>query len=149
MKKLIFKFFLFFFFFSNVYANNISFHYEKIKNQIKTNELVESGDYFFSGSFSKYSSIESIDIEKNKIEAIKNLVDFLSKSVDWPQTFSEFEKKKKWLAYKSKRKVNLIGVKIVDNGKIGNNYFVIVGIKRETLLKNKVTFDKLEEIINK
>ncbi|MBD23060.1 MAG: hypothetical protein CL572_05305 [Alphaproteobacteria bacterium] len=149
MKKLIFKFFLFFFFFSNVYANNISFHYEKIKNQIKTNELVESGDYFFSGSFSKYSSIESIDIEKNKIEAIKNLVDFLSKSVDWPQTFSEFEKKKKWLAYKSKRKVNLIGVKIVDNGKIGNNYFVIVGIKRETLFKNKVTFDKLEEIINK
>jgi len=40
-------------------------------------------------------------------------------------------------------------MKIVDNGKIGSNYFVIVGIQKNNLLKNKVTFNKLEEIINK
>ena len=150
MKKLIFKFFLFIiFFFSDLHANDIFFHYEKIKNQIKTNHLVESGDYFFSGSFSKYSSIESIDIEKNRTEAINNFLDFLSDSIDWPKNFTDFEKKKKWLSYKSKKKVNLQGIKIVDNGKIGVNYFVILGIKKDLLLKNKVTFNKLKEIINK
>ena len=46
------------------------------------------------------------------------------------------------------KKVNLQGIKIVDNGKIGVNYFVILGIKKDLLLKNKVTFNKLEEIIN-
>ena len=58
------------------------------------------------------------------------------------------KKKKKWFSYKSKKKVNLQGIKIVDNGKIGVNYFVILGIKKDLLLKNKVTFNKLEEIIN-
>ena len=37
---------------------------------------------------------------------------------------------------------------LVDKGKIGSNYFVIMGIKKEALFKNKVTFNKLEEIIN-
>ena len=106
MKKLIFKFFLFFVFFtSNLYANEIFDYYEKIKNQIKTNKIIISGDYFYSGSFSKYSSIESIDIQKNKTEAINNLLDFLSDSIDWPKNISDFEKQKKWLLYKSKRKV--------------------------------------------
>lgn len=150
MKKLIFKFSLFFVFFtSNLYANEIFDYYEKIKNQIKTNEIIISGDYFYSGSFSKYSSIESIDIQKNKTEAINNLLDFLSDSIDWPKNISDFEKQKKWLLYKSKRKVILEGITIVDNGKIGSNYFVIIGIQKKKLLKNKVTFNKLKEIINK
>ena len=150
MRKLIFKFFLFFVFFtSNLYANEIFDYYEKIKNQIKTNEIIISGDYFYSGSFSKYSSIESIDIQKNKTEAINNLLDFLSDSVDWPKNISDFEKQKKWLLYQSKRKVILEGITIVDNGKIGSNYFVIIGIQKKKLLKNKVTFNKLKEIINK
>ena len=80
------------------------FHYEKIKNQIKTNHLVESGDYFFSGSFSKYSSIESIDIEKNRTEAINNFLDFLSDSIDWPKNFTDFEKKKNGCLIKVKKK---------------------------------------------
>ncbi len=150
MRKLIFKFFLLFVFFtSNLYANEIFDYYEKIKNQIKTNEIIISGDYFYSGSFSKYSSIESIDIQKNKTEAINNLLDFLSDSVDWPKNISDFEKQKKWLLYQSKRKVILEGITIVDNGKIGSNYFVIIGIQKKKLLKNKVTFNKLKEIINK
>ncbi len=150
MRKLIFKFFLFFVFFtSNLYANEIFDYYEKIKNQIKTNEIIISGDYFYSGSFSKYSSIESIDIQKNKTQAINNLLDFLSDSVDWPKNISDFEKQKKWLLYQSKRKVILEGITIVDNGKIGSNYFVIIGIQKKKLLKNKVTFNKLKEIINK
>ena len=148
MKKLIFKFFLFFFFFSNVYANNISFHYEKIKNQIKTNKIIESGDYYFTGSFTRYGAIESIDIEKNKTNAINNFLDYLSDSVDWPKNFSDFEKKKKWLSYKSKRQINLEGLLLVDNGKIGSNYFVVMGIKKELLFKNKVTYNKLERILN-
>tara|TARA_B100000035_G_scaffold215347_1_gene184523 strand:- start:293 stop:745 length:453 start_codon:yes stop_codon:yes gene_type:complete len=150
VRKLIFKFFLFFVFFtSNLYANEIFDYYEKIKNQIKTNEIIISGDYFYSGSFSKYSSIESIDIQKNKTQAINNLLDFLSDSVDWPKNISDFEKQKKWLLYQSKRKVILEGITIVDNGKIGSNYFVIIGIQKKKLLKNKVTFNKLKEIINK
>ena len=92
MKKLIFKFFYLLYFFSDLHANDIFFHYEKIKNQIKTNHLVESGDYF-SGSFSKYSSIESIDIEKNRTEAINNFLDFLSDSIDWPKTLLILKKK--------------------------------------------------------
>ena len=58
------------------------------------------------------------------------------------------EKKKKWSSYNSKTKVNLEGIVVVDNGKIGSNYFVIMGIKKEVLFKNRVTFNKLEEIIN-
>ena len=148
MKKLIFKFFLFFFFFSNVYANNISFHYEKIKNQIKTNKIIKSGDYYFTGSFARYGAIESIDIEKNKTNAINNFLDYLSDSVDWPKNLSDLKKKKKWLSYKRKRQINLEGLLLVDNGKIGSNYFVVMGIKKELLFKNKVTFNKLEGILN-
>ena len=95
MKKLIFKFFLFFFYFiTEIHANDISIHYEKVKDQIKTNNIIESGDYYFSGSFGKYGSIESIDIEKNKTKAINNFLDYLSDSVDWPKNLSDFEKKK-------------------------------------------------------
>ena len=47
---------------------------KKIKNQIKTNKVVESGDYYFTGSFARYGAIESIDIEKNKINAINNFL---------------------------------------------------------------------------
>ena len=147
MKKLIFlNFFIFFIFISDLYAGDIFAHYEKIKNQIKTNKVVESGDYYFTGSFARYSAIESIDIEKNKTNAINNFLDYLSDSIDWP-SFSDFEKKK-WLSYKNKRQVNLEGLLLVDNGKIGSNYFVVMGIKKEVLFKNKVTFNKLEEIIN-
>ena len=149
MKKLIFKFFLFFFFYiSEPYANDIFVHYEKIKNQIKTNKIIESGDYYFTGSFARYGAIELIDIEKNKTNAINNFLDYLSDSVDWPKKFSDFEKKKKWLSYKSKRQVNLEGLLLIDNGKIGSNYFVVMGIKKELLFKNKVTFNKLEGILN-
>ena len=111
-------------------------------------KVVESGDYYFTGSFARYGAIESIDIEKNKINAINNFFDYLSDSVDWPKNLSDFEKKKKWFSYKSKRQVNLGGLLLVDNGKIGSNYFVVIGIKKEALFKNKVTFNKLEEIIN-
>ena len=117
MKKLIFKFFLFFFIYiSELFAGDIFAHYEKIKNQIKTNKVIESGDYFFSGSFARYGTIESIDIEKNRTNAINNFLDYLSDSVDWPKNFSDFEKKKKWFSYKNKRKVNLEGLLLVDNG---------------------------------
>lgn len=149
MKKLIFKFFLFFIFFtSDLFADDIFAHYEKIKNQIKTNTIIESGNYYFSGSFAKYGAIESIDIEKNKTKVINNFLDYLSDSVEWPKSFSPFERKKKWLSYQSKKKINLEGLMLVDKGKIGSNYFVIMGIKKEKLFKNKVTFNKLEEIIN-
>ena len=149
MKKPIFKFFLFFIFFiPEIHANDISIHYEKVKDQIKTNKIIKSGDYYFTGSFARYGAIESIDIEKNKTNAINNFLDYLSEYVDWPKSLSDFEKKKKWLSYKSKRQVNLEGLLLVDNGKIGSNYFVVMGIKKELLLKNKVTFDKLERMLN-
>ncbi len=149
MKKLIFKFFLFFIFFtSDLYADDIFVHYEKIKNQIKTNTIIESGDYYFSGSFAKYGTIESIDIEKNKTKVINNFLDYLSDSVEWPKSLSTFDRKKKWLSYQSKKEINLEGLMLVDKGKIGSNYFVIMGIKKEKLFKKKVTFNKLEEIIN-
>ena len=147
--KLIFKFFLLLILHtSDLYAKNIFNDYEKIKNQIKTNQIIESGDYFFSGSFGRYGSIESIDIEKNKIKAINNFLKYISDSIDWPENLSNLEKKKKRSSYNSKTKVNLEGIVLVDNGKIGSNYFVIMGIKKEVLFKNRVTFNKLEEIIN-
>ena len=96
MKKLIFKFFIFFFIYiSNLYAGDIFAHYEKIKNQIKTNKIIESGDYYFTGSFARYGAIESIDIEKNKTNAINNFLDYLSDSVYWPKKTSLILKKKK------------------------------------------------------
>ena len=52
------------------------------------------------------------------------------------------------VSYKSKRQVNLEGLLLIDNGKISSNYFVVMGIKKEALFKNVVTFKKLEEIIN-
>ncbi len=105
MKKLIFKFFLFFYIsISDLHAGDIFSNYEKIKNQIKTNKVIESGDYFFTGSFARYGAIESIDIEKNKINAINNFIDYLSDSVDWPKKFSDFEKKKNGFLIKVKDK---------------------------------------------
>ena len=73
MKKLIFKFFLFFFYFiSEIHANDISIHYEKVKDQISVNNISESGDYYFTGSFRKYGSIDSIlresSIDSNELQ---------------------------------------------------------------------------------
>ena len=77
------------------------------------------------------AQLNPLILKKIDQNAINNFFDYLSDSVDWPKNLSDFEKKKKWFSYKSKRQVNLGGLLLVDNGKIGSNYFVVMGIKKE------------------
>ena len=55
-----------FLFFSKVFSNEIILEYESIKDDLKTESITETENYFFATSFSKLSSIEKNDYEKNK-----------------------------------------------------------------------------------
>ena len=39
---------------------------EKLKIQIKINKIVESGDYYFTGSFARYETVNPLTLKKIK-----------------------------------------------------------------------------------
>lgn len=147
MRSLIFKLvsILFFFFFSISYAKNINNEYEIIKNNIDPNNISSSQNFFFASSYSKATAIEDADVETNKMIASAKFIDYLSTLVDWPKKIDVQLKIALWNFYVNKKQIKLKKFQIVDQGKLGEYFYVVVGIPKEELLKITI---KYSQIIN-
>ncbi len=114
-----------------------------MKSDLKAESVTETNNYFFATSYSKNSSIEKNDVEKNKVLANSKLINYLSTLIDWPKKLPPYLKKALWEYHKSNKQYIFEGLQIVDQGAIGEYYFVVVGIPRKELLKNKVRYEQI------
>ena len=151
MKKQIFSFFFLanLIIFSKLFGNQILLEYENVKSDLKSETVTETANYFFATSYSKSSSIEKNDIEKNKVLAKSKLINYISLLIDWPKKIPSYLKKALWEYYKSDKRYVFEGSQVVDQGLIGEYYFVVVGIPRKELLQNKVRYEQILSQIKK
>ena len=148
MKKQIFSFtfFVLIFLYCEILGNEILKEYLSIKENLKEESISITYNYFFAVSYSKRSEIEKNDIEKNKLITNSKLINYLSTLVDWPKKIPIYLKNSLWRYHNTKKKYVFENSQIVDQGIIGKNYFVVVGIPKSDLLRYKVTY---KQIINK
>ena len=95
------------------------------------------------------SSFLLIDAETNKIIASSKFINYLSNLVDWPVTIDLELKIPMWNLYTKKKKFTFKKSQIVDNGKLGDYYYVIVGMQNSELLKFKITYSQIINSIKK
>ena len=148
MKLQIFNFYFFisFLLFTQLVGNEILQEYESIKSDLKAESVTETKNFYFATSYSKNNNIEKNSFEKNKIKANSKLINHISSLIDWPKKIPPYLKKSLWQYYKSYKKYVFEELQIVDQGLIGEYYFVVVGIPKKELLKHKVAYS---QIVNK
>ena len=132
-----------FLFFSKVFSNEIILEYESIKDDLKTESITETENYFFATSFSKLSSIEKNDYEKNKISANSKFINYLNESVNWPNKIPKYLRKSLWVFYINEKKYEFEKSQVVDQGKIGQYFFIVVGLPKTELINNRVTYEQI------
>ena len=143
MRKPIFKFtFLNFIFLLTIITNlksaDILEVYNQNKKNLKENSILETQKYLYSIAVSKKNEIQDLSIKKNRLLAEVKLLDRIKDNVNWPSKFPPYLKEAIWKFHKSKKKYRLDGVTLIDKGEIGDNYFVVVGIKKENIDKFKL-----------
>lgn len=129
--------------FTNLLASNIEKEYENIKKNMSIEKVMASQNFFFASSYTKVSSEESIDIEMNKQIAYSKLIQHLETLIDWPLEINSGLRNALWNFHTNMYNFNFKNSQLVDSGKIGDSYFVIVGIPKQELLKNKVSYQKI------
>ena len=150
MRKPIFKFtFLNFFFLITIITNlksaDILKEYNLNKKSLKENSILETQKYLYSIAVSKKNDIQDISIKKNRLIAEVKLLDRIKNNVNWPSKFPPYLKEAIWKFYKSKKKYKLEGITLIDKGEIGDNYFVVVGVKKENVDKFKITYNLIKK----
>ena len=146
MKKLIFKIlvsFLFLFFSVSINGSEIKNIYEANKNNMQLNTNMEIGNYVYSISVSDLAKIDSINKEKNKLHATAKLLNFIKNNISWPEKINNKLRKQLWFFYLNQKTIELEGVQIMEQGKIGNKYFVAVGIEKSNLKKYNVSYNMI------
>ena len=151
MKRLIFRltFFFLIFIYSFLDAQNIITEYEIVKNDIDAKSITTSQNYFFASSYSIATAIEDTDIESNKMIANAKFLDHLSTLVDWPTQINSDLKLALWNFYINQKKFTFKKSQIVDNGKLGEYYYVVVGIPKSELLKVAINYSQIINLIKK
>ncbi len=151
MKRLIFKltFFFLIFIYSSSDATNIITEYEIVKNDIDSKSITTSQNYFFASSYSIATAIEDTDIESNKMIANAKFLDYLSTLVDWPMKINSELKFALWNFYINQKKFTFTKSQIVDNGKLGKYYYVVVGIPKAELLRVAINYSQIINLIKK
>lgn len=145
--RLVFLFVVFFSYFSN--AESIIEEYKIFKKNIDAEFVTSSQNYFFASSYSKASSIEETDIESNKMIASAKLIDHLSTFVNWPKKIDLKLRNSLWNFYVNQRKFKFEKLQMVDKGKLGKYFYVVVGIPKKELLKKKIKFNDIIIMIQK
>ena len=81
--------------------------------------------------------------------ASSKFIEYLSTLVDWPVTIDSELKMALWNFYTKKKKFSFKKSQIVDNGKLGDYYYVVVGIPKSELLKFKIAYSQIINSIKK
>jgi hypothetical protein len=144
VKSLIFSLLIFASFLA--FGQDIKAVYEANKNKVKVEQAVEVEGYVFSSSISKAESGVDVLIDKNKMIATSRLLDFPIGSIDWPKHIAEDLKYMLWRHYlKTLNKSTISGVTLLDNGQIGKNYYVVVGVEASKVHVGRVTYENILE----
>jgi hypothetical protein len=78
--------------------------------------------------------------------ATSRILDYPMTMIKWPKQLSEDLKAILWRHYlKVANKSNLSGVVVVDNGQVGKNYYVVVGIESSKAGLYPVTYENIIE----
>lgn len=130
----------------NAYAQDIKIVYEANKNKVKVDQAVEIEGFLFSSSISRADTTVDVLIDKNKMIATSRIVDYPMTFIKWPKQLSEDLKATLWRHYiRVANKNNLSGVLIIDNGQIGKNYYVVVGVESSKVGLDNVTYENILE----
>ena len=146
MKKLIFKVlvnFLFLFITFSINGSEIKNIYEANKNSMQLNSNMEIGNYVYSISVSDLAKIESINEEKNKLHATAKLLNVIKNNVSWPEKINSKLRNQLWNFYLNQKNIELKGVQIMEQGKIGEKYFVAVGVEKSNLYKYNISYNMI------
>ncbi|CAM8344061.1 hypothetical protein MCEMOHM34_00745 [Candidatus Methylopumilus universalis] len=127
-------------------AQDMKAVYEANKNKVKVDQAVDVEGYLFSSSISKADTTVDVLIDKNKMIATSRLLDYPMTMIKWPKQLSEDLKATLWHHYiRVTNKNNLSGVLIIDNGQIGKNYYVVVGVASSKVGLDNVTYENILE----
>ena len=149
MNHQIFRIIFFFFITTNsALSLNINDAYLKAKDSIQEGKIYKYDNYYFSGSISQVISSEFYAYKINKIKATGNFLKIPFSMVDWPNNMSPKLRKELWDDYVTQSNSEFVfrGITKVDEGRVGNNVFVVLGINLTNQNLEKIRY---EEIINK
>ena len=148
MKKLIFKVlinFLFLFITVSINGSEIKNIYEANKSSMQLNTNMEIGNYVYSIAVSDLAKIESVNEEENKLHATAKLLNVIKNNVSWPEKINSKLRNQLWYFYLNQKTIELKGVQIMEQGQIGDKYFVAVGIEKSNLNKHNVSYNMILE----
>tara|TARA_B100000212_G_C27336193_1_gene516950 strand:+ start:738 stop:1193 length:456 start_codon:yes stop_codon:yes gene_type:complete len=148
VKKLIFKVlinFLFLFITFSINGSEIKNIYEANKSSMQLNTNMAIGNYVYSISVSDLAKIQSINEEKNMLDATAKLLNFIKNKVSWPEKINSRLRNQLWYFYLNQKTIELKGVQIMEQGQIGDKYFVAVGIEKSNLNKYNVSYNMILE----
>ncbi len=111
--------------------------------QLNTNMAI--GNYVYSISVSDLAKIQSINEEKNMLDATAKLLNFIKNKVSWPEKINSRLRNQLWYFYLNQKTIELKGVQIMEQGQIGDKYFVAVGIEKSNLNKYNVSYNMILE----
>ena len=111
--------------------------------QLNTNMAI--GNYVYSISVSDLAKIQSINEEKNMLDATAKLLNFIKNNVSWPEKINSRLRNQLWYFYLNQKTIELKGVQIMEQGQIGDKYFVAVGIEKSNLNKHNVSYNMILE----
>ena len=150
MRKQIFKFFLLNLFFlllinTVLKSSDILQAYNLNKKNLRENSILETEKYLYTVAVSKKNKILDISIKKNQLKAEVKLLDRIKNKIDWPSNFPSYLKEAIWNYYISNKKFNIEGIKLIDKGEIGDNYFVVVGTKKTNIDKFIINYNVIKK----
>ena len=150
VRKQIFKLFFIKLFFLLLFNNLVKSDdmlqaYSLNKSNLRENSILETDKYLYTISVSKKNKIQDISIKKNQLNAENKLLNRIKEKIDWPSDFPLDLKEAIWRYYKSKNPFKIKGVKLIDKGEIGDNYFVVVGIKKFNIDKLIINYNVIKE----
>tara|TARA_B100001167_G_C16671070_1_gene257760 strand:+ start:324 stop:740 length:417 start_codon:yes stop_codon:yes gene_type:complete len=127
---------------------NINDAYLKAKESIEEGEVYKYDNFYFSVSISEVIASEYYSHKINRIKATGNFLKIPFGMVDWPNNMSPKLRKEIWDDYVTKNNSEFVfrGITKVDEGRVGNNVFVVLGINLTNQNLEKIRY---EEIINK
>ena len=143
-KNLIFSILVFTSF--TAFGQDIKAVYESNKNKIKVDQAVDIDGFLFSSSISKANTSIDVLIDKNKMNATAKILDYQMNLIKWPKNISDDLKYMMWHHYlKATNKQNVSGIIILENGQIGKNYYVVLGVETSKIVLDNVNYEKILE----
>ena len=124
---------------------NINDAYLKAKESIEEGDVYKYDNFYFSVSISEVISSEYYSHKINRIKATGNFLKIPFGMVDWPNNMSPKLRKEIWDDYVTKNNSEFVfrGITKVDEGRVGNNVFVVLGINIRDQIFEVIEYEEI------